>query len=274
MVRRIGKQNAQNARPVLIRFLQQSKRDSILFNRFNLNKNQEDQPLWLNDEISDLTRRNRKIAKGVAFQANALGIENVKLHSDGLILGEAKFKLSDLDLLPPLLTAESAKTLQIGDDIYFQSHLSPFSNFYPSQIQDDSSNVFENIEQAFQYRKALAHKNQQLAHKLMATKDPYEYKRLGNMIEQPSSAWRDGEEKCMAELIHFKFTQNGNLASILINTGSKSLHEATGDMKWATGADILSNAIRNNTWSGNDRLGYLLQQERAQSNQSTNQNTL
>lgn len=263
MVRRIGKQNSNNARPVLIRFLSQSKRDLLLFNRFNLNKNHDDSRLWLNDEVSDLTRRNRKTAKGVAFQANALGIENVRVHSDGLILGEGKFKLFDLDLLPPLLTAESAKTLQIDEDIYFQSHLSPFSNFYPSRIIDTNSIIFENIEQAFQYRKALAHNNQQLAHKIMKTRDPYEHKRLGNLVEQPSMDWKNEEEKIMTDLIHLKFTQNSSLANILISTGEKSLHEATGDSKWATGADLLSIAVRNRTWTGQDRLGQLLQQERS-----------
>lgn len=62
MVRRIGKQNPNSTRPVLIRFLRQSKQDSFLFNRLNLNKNHEDTPLWLNDEVSDLTRKNMKIA--------------------------------------------------------------------------------------------------------------------------------------------------------------------------------------------------------------------
>lgn len=37
MVRRIGKQSASSSRPVLIRFRNQSKRDSLLFNRFNMN---------------------------------------------------------------------------------------------------------------------------------------------------------------------------------------------------------------------------------------------
>lgn len=198
MVRRVGKQYSNGIRPVLIRFSTQSKRDSFLFNRFNMNKNPEDSPLWLNDEVSDLTRRSRKIAKGVAQQANVLGVENVKLHSDGLILGEGKFKFFDLDLLPPLLTAESAKTLQLGNDIYFQSHLSPFSNFHPSRIRDSNMIIFENIEQAFQHRKALAHNSHQLARKLLSTRDPYEHKRLGNLIEHPSREWKEGEEEVMA----------------------------------------------------------------------------
>lgn len=176
MVRRVGKGKPNFIRPVLIRFKVQSKRDAVLYNRFYLNTNPDNIPLWLNDEVSDLTRRNRKTAKGVALQANSLGIENVKLHSDGIIIGDSKFKLHDLDLLPPLLTAASAKTLYTTDDIYFQSELSPFSNFYPSLFQDSDSIIFQNVEQAFQYRKALFHNNQQLANKIMRTRDPYEHK--------------------------------------------------------------------------------------------------
>lgn len=258
MARRIGKSKPNFIRPIQIRFHTQSKRDAILYNRFNINKTPTDSPIWINDEVSDLTRRNRKTAKGVALQANSLGISNVKLHSDGIIIGESKFKLQDLDLLPPLLTAASAKTLHTANDIYFQSELSPFSNFFPSLIQDSDSNLFENVEQAFQFRKALCHNNQQLANKIMSTRDPYEHKRLGNLIDQPTQDWRDKEQDLMATLLCLKFTQNPFLNTFLINTGSKSIHEATGDRKWGIGADLLSNATKNKTWSGNDLLGRLL----------------
>lgn len=263
MVRRVGKNKPNFTRPVQIRFLSHSKRDAILFNRFNINKNPTDSPLWLTDEVSDITRRNRKTAKGVALQATSLGITNVKVHSDGIIIGESKFKLYDLDLLPPLLTAASAKTLHTNDDIYFQSEMSPFSNFFPSLIQDSDLITFENVEQAFQFRKALSHNNQQLANKIMRTRDPYEHKRLGNLIDQPTQEWRDGEQALMSRLLRLKFTQNPFLNTLLINTGAKTLHEATGDRKWAIGSDLLSNATRNKTWAGNDLLGRLLGELRA-----------
>lgn len=262
MVRRIGKHNPNFIRPVLIRFNKQSKRDAFLFNRFNLNTNHEEYPLWINDDVSDFTRRNRKVAKGVALQATSLGIENVKLHSDGIIIGDSKFKLQDLDLLPPLLTAASSKTLHFEDDIYFQSELSPLSNFFPSPFQDSDFAIYENVEQAFQYKKAISHNNQQLAHKIIKSRDPYEHKRLGNLIDQPSQEWKDSEESTMSNLLKLKFSQNPFLAAFLISTGEKSLHEATGDKKWATGSDLLSNATRNKTWQGNDLLGRLLEEVR------------
>lgn len=92
----------------------------------------------------------------------------------------------------------------------------------------------------------------------MRTRNPYEHKRLGNLIDQPTQEWRDGEEALMSRLLRLKFTQNPFLNMLLINTGEKSLHEATGDRKWATGSDLLSNATKNNTWTGNDLLGRLL----------------
>lgn len=201
MVRRVGKQFPNHIRPVLIRFNKQSKRDAFLFNRFNLNKNPRDEPLWISDDISDHTRPARKLAKGFADQATSLGIDSVKLHSDGIIIGESKFKLHDLDLLPPLLTAASSKTLSINDDIYFQSELSPLSNFFPSLIQTSDSLIFKNVEQAFQYRKAISHNNQQLASKILKTRIPYEHKRLGNLIDQSSQEWRESEHLTMSELL-------------------------------------------------------------------------
>lgn len=121
-VYRIGKPKPDGPRPIIIRFVKQSKRDAILYNRINLNKNSEGaSPLWLNDEVSDITNRNRKTVRDVAENAKNLGFNDIKIHGDGLIIGTAKIKHQDLDLLPPLLTVACAKTIQTetyGDELY------------------------------------------------------------------------------------------------------------------------------------------------------------
>lgn len=187
-----------------------------------------------------------------------MGVENVKIHGDGIVIGKGKYKHPDVDLLPPLLTASNAKTIQTETDVFFQSEFSPFSNFYFSRFGDQNSQLFECLEQAFQYRKADYHNNQELANKILATRNPYEHKRLGNLVEI-SQQWRETEAYCMAELLLYKFTQNTQAAEMLIATGDRRLHEALGDNKWATGSDLSSKATKNGTWSGNDLLGQLLE---------------
>lgn len=258
-VRRLGKHKPGSPRPILIKFMRQSQRDAILYNRANININSTSTDLvWLNDEVSSFTRRNRKTVRDVATLANSMGVENVRIHGDGIVIGNGKYKHRDLDLLPPLLTATNAKTIQTDTDIFFQSELSPFSNFYMSRFEDQNSQIFECLEQAFQFRKATYHNNHQLANKILATRNPYEHKRLGNLVDT-SQSWRESEADCMSELLLYKFTQNNQVAEQLMATGQKRLHEALSDNKWATGSDLSSKATQNGTWTGGDLLGQLLE---------------
>lgn len=69
----------------------------------NKRKTKGESLLWINDEVSDETRRNRKSVREVAILAKQVGKANIKIHSDGLIIDNQKFKHEDLDLLPPQL---------------------------------------------------------------------------------------------------------------------------------------------------------------------------
>lgn len=141
--------------------------------------------------------------------------------------------------------------------IYFNSEHSPFSNFYPSKLEDANGQCFECMEQAFQHRKALFHNSHQTAQKILQTRNPWEHKRSGNLIDT-NQEWRNTEEDVMSEILLYKFTQHPDLSDLLINTGQPRLHEATVDKKWATGSDLSSKATNNGLWSGNDCLGQLL----------------
>lgn len=249
-VHRIGKQTHSGPRPIIIRFLNQSKRDAILFNRMNLNKNTpNEKPLWLNDEVSDITKRNRKTVRDVVDHAKSLGVEEIEIHGDGLVIGTIKIKHQDLDLLPPLFTVSCAKTIHSDQHIFFQSEVSPFSNFFPARFEDSNAIVFESTEQAFQYKKALFHDSNQIATKILTTRDPFEHKRLGNLIT-PVQQWRDTEANIMSELLMYKFTQSKSLADLLLSTGDKQLHEATTDPKWAIGSSLTAKATKEGTWTG------------------------
>lgn len=59
-VRRFGKHRTGFTRPILVKFVRESKRNLILYNRSNLHTNNSAPSVWINDDISDCTRRNRK----------------------------------------------------------------------------------------------------------------------------------------------------------------------------------------------------------------------
>lgn len=75
-----------------------------------------------------------------------------------------------------------------------------------ARFEDPNSQIYECLEQAFQFRKPKCYNNQQLANNIMATCNPYEHKRLRKLIK-PTQQWRDPEADCMSELLLYKFSQ-------------------------------------------------------------------
>lgn len=259
--RRIGKFRTGHTRPVLVRFVREGKRNAILYARNNINKNRAPNsraPLvWINDDISDITRRNRKNVRDIATLAKQQGDESVRVHGDGLVVGEGKYRHKDLDLLPTHLALGKAKTREEAEEIFFQGELSPLSNFYPAQIVTDDSMVFCSVEQAFQFKKATFLGWNLTADKIVKTRDPYEIKRLSNLLPS-SDEWKATEYETMVEIVQLKFIQNEDLRQILLSTGDKALHEATNSGYWAIGAELSSKVLENRTWEGSDMLGNLL----------------
>lgn len=259
--RRIGKFKSGSIRPIMVRFFSEAKRNSILYNRANLNKNAE-KLIWINDEVSDLTRRKRKITRDVATLAKQQGIEGVRVHGDGVVIGSHKYKHCDLDLLPEELSVGKAKTREEEEDVYFQSEDSFLSNFFPCKITDPDGSVYNCAEQAYQHKKAVACGSPQTADKIFKQRDPYEIKRLGKQVSS-NSEWLSQEESIMSAILTEKFKQNDNLCALLVDTDNKRLHEASNDNKWAMGAELSSKAVASGTWSGADLMGRLLEGIRA-----------
>lgn len=186
-VRRLGKPKQGERRPKLIRFNKEGKRNSILYSRANINKNKknDDPLLWLNDDVSEETRRNRKAVRDIATLANQLGTTNVKIHGDRLIVNNNKYKHEDLELLRPDLSVTNAKSRVEPTGIYFQGPSSPYLNKHQSRFKDELGQKYESVEQAYQHKKATAHGKTQIADKILATQDPMRIKKLSKQI--PSS---------------------------------------------------------------------------------------
>lgn len=265
LARRIGKFRTGHTRPVLVRFLKESKRNAVLYGRNNLNKNRSPNNksplLWINDDVSDITRRNRKNVRDIATVAKQQGITYIRTHGDGIVVEDGKFRHKDLDLLPPNLSLGRAKTREESEDIFFQGEFSPLSNFFPSQIITDDI-TFCSAEQAFQYRKAAFMGYDQTADKILKTRDPYEIKRLSNLVPS-NEEWKETEHQTMVDILNLKFTQNSELGQFLVDTGEKMLHEATNNDHWAIGVELSSKALEQRNWEGLDTLGGLLMELRA-----------
>lgn len=261
--RRIGAYKEGYTRPILIRFNKESKRNAILYNRNNINRNKTSNFIWVNDDTSDETRRNRKTSRDVATLAKLIGMDNIKIHGDGIIVNDVKYKHSDFDLLPPEISIEKAKTRESEGEVYFQGEHSPLSNFYPATFTDDTGKIYYNAEQAYQCEKAKFHGKMPPADKILCTRNPYSIKKLSKDIPS-NNDWVIKEQGVMKSILDRKFHQNLDLATKHINTGDRQLHEATSDHKWATGAELASKSTLNTEWTGQDLLGQLLETVRTE----------
>lgn len=131
--RRVGKFRPGQVRPVLVKFTREGLRNEVLFNRNKINKN-SNITVWLNDDVSEITRRHRKNARDVATLARQNGINNIKTHSDGLVIDDKKYRFSDFELLPSSLKLGKAKNRDEGEDVFFQGEHSPLTNFFPLKL--------------------------------------------------------------------------------------------------------------------------------------------
>lgn len=262
-VHRIGRFKQGHTRSISVRFLSEGKRNAILYSRANLGKSNNSNHIWINDDVSEETQRLRKTTRDVAALAKINGCNSIKVHSDGLILDNVKYKHSDLDLLPLGYSVEKAKTRDDGDNVYFQGESSPLSNFFPAKFADEDGRIFYSAEQAFQHSRAKFHEKNLIANKIAGTRNPQEIKRLSKMITS-NKEWIVKEQDVLQSIVLRKFQQNPELAKRLLSTGTKQLHEATGDPKWGTGADLSSKAVLNTTWQGSDIMGSLLEKVRNQ----------
>lgn len=259
-VRRIGKYRDGKTRPVLVCFRRQGIRNQIFYNRNNLNRERRSH-VWINDEVSDGTRRMRKATRDIATLAKASGYKNVKIHTDGILINNSKFRHSELDRLPPDISPSKAKSRIDGQDLFFQSEVSPLSNFFPSIIVEDDDTIYVNAEQAYQHKKAVFHNKPFEATRIYNTRNPYEIKKTANSLPT-SREWKEREVEIMTSILRKKFTQNEMARRFLSDTEGLHLHEASTDLTWATGADLSSKSLLSGDWRGKDKLGQLLEQTR------------
>lgn len=230
-VHRVGKHREGYIRPIIVRFLRLSKRNAILYNRANLSKINPSPLVWVNDDTSDQTRRSRKSVRDVVTLAKTIGIQDTKIHGDGVIIENIKYKHQDLDLLPNHLSLAKAKSRSDDIDLFFQGEHSPLSNFYPARIEDNDHTIFASAEQLFQHKRAIFESYPITAEKIKKNSNPYEIKRLGNLVPL-SDQWKNAESDIMSDILLKKFCQNPKLGAFLTNTADLNLHEATNDRKW------------------------------------------
>lgn len=265
-VYRVGKihQGHHNARTrprtIMVVFLNTQKRNTFFYSRSKLRNNPRYRTIYVNDDVTQITRKQREDYRSVAAVARADGIE-VRIHTDGLILGDVKYLNSDQHTLPERYNMERAKTIEVGGELYFASEHSFMSNFAASPIVDGNT-VFGTAEHMYQAYKCRQSNEMVKMKKVILAPTPLEAKRIADTIHD-TPEWRRERDDVMAKVVNFKFDQNPLLAGKLLDTGDLMLNEATRNDHFGIGAPLHSREIREKAYRGANRLGQILMDKRA-----------
>ena len=249
----------QKARPVMITFATVQKRNAFYFARTKLRNTERFKRVYINDDVTQLTRKQRDDYKAVANIARDDGVE-VRIHSDGLVLDGHKYYLAEPHTLPDKYSLAAAKTVEIGGEIYFSSEHSYLSNFANSPITDDGD-VYLTAEHMYQSYKCKQAGDLDRMRRVMAAPTPLEAKRLADAVPE-TPEWRASREKVMIKVVSSKFDQNHSLAEKLTKTGDMVLNEATHNSFFGIGVPLHAREIKEKSYRGENKLGRILADKR------------
>lgn len=260
---RVGKpiQPGARTRPrtILVTFVSERTRNLFFFARTKLKAQDRYKYIYVNDDVSPATRRQRDDYRAVAAVARTDGAD-VRVHTDGIILNGQKYLLTEPHSLPERYTVEKAKTLEVGGEIYFASGASYLSNFFPTPIIE-GDDVYASAEHMYQARKCKHAKALDKMRMVMAAPTPLDAKYIADSITI-TPEWRNIRDGVMKEVVSAKFSQNKLLASKLLATGDTMLNEATHNDHFGIGVTLMAKEIKDKSYRGSNKLGLILMAER------------
>ena len=155
--------------------------------------------------------------------------------------------------------------------IFFYSHKGEgeidkrcLSQWYECQFEVEGIK-YNTAEQYMMAQKALLFEDQEIYEKIMASKDPKEYKSLGRQIKNFSNEkWNPKKFDIVKKGNVAKFSQNENLKQFLLNTKDKILVEASPtDNIWGIGmSENDKDILDESKWKGENLLGKAIMKAR------------
>lgn len=267
---RIGKrQNGQNGqrqdrpRVIMVTFRTRQARNKIYYGRARLHNTDMFRGIYINDDVSVLTRQQRDGYRSVAALARAQGAD-IRVHDDGIIIDGRKYMLGDEHLLPEKYSMKKAKTVLSGGELYFASQHSFLSNFAYAPIIEGET-LYPTAEHFYQARKCENANDMERRQRVIDATTPLEAKRIADGIKE-TPEWRGYKDGVMEEVVGAKFDQNRELADKLMDTGVLQLNEATHNEHFGIGVALNSRAIKDKSYRGMNKLGKILMNKRDELN--------
>lgn len=237
--------------PIYCRFASINDRNRV----FSSVKKLKDSPYVIREDFPKEIVDKRRILYPVYKNALKSG-KSAKLIGDKLIIDGVHYDVQTVNKIPHLLPPPRQYEKITDVTVAFFGEGSMFSNFHKCEfvVNGDS---FASVEAYYQSRKALHLQRYDLAKNIMAASHPAQCKRIGDSLLS-SAAFRTESLQWMRDGVRAKFTQNNELKTALLNTGTKNIMEAGPDKFWATGNLLQSPDPTNIDYPGKNMLGKIL----------------
>lgn len=150
--------------------------------------------------------------------------------------------------------------------IYFWSTLGEygaFSQWYKCDFVDFDGVKYNCAEQYMMYQKAKLFCDEEIAQEILNETNPKNIKALGRKIKNfDQKVWDEHKFEIVVRGNYHKFTQNDNLAYLLLKTWGEDIAEASPfDKIWGIGIDENA-ALSGLPWRGENLLGEALMKVR------------
>ena len=140
-----------------------------------------------------------------------------------------------------------------------------FSQWYQSTFVNSKGIEFNCCEQFMMYKKAILFRDYEIAEKILAERDPKKIKAMGRAVKNyTEEKWNKYKYRIVVRANKLKFSQNKTLLDRLIQTGNKTIVEASPyDKIWGIGLNA-SVAVKTveSKWPGQNLLGLALMEVR------------
>lgn len=142
-----------------------------------------------------------------------------------------------------------------------------FSQWFPSEFQDEDGNTYRSAEHYMMVKKAELFGDHEMAKKILECSIPAKAKAYGRQVTGFDQAkWDRSKFDIVVDGNMLKFSQDAAMKEFLLNTGNRVLVEASPvDRIWGIGLAVDHEHAENPShWRGENLLGFALMKVRNQ----------
>ena len=243
-VERVGRYNPLWPRPVKVKFTDKSDVDHLLKHKKNLPEG-----IYIDKEYSKTTEKERRLLSPVLKAACKMKKYQKKCRMEGthMVLNGIHYYRENIHTLPPELSADKVTSETNDEVVAFSGELHPLSNFHGCKF-DFEGETFHSSEQLIQLKKAELFGDQAAKERILNSTDAQDGKEIAmDIANYNRDEWNKLAENLCYKGICQKFMQNPSLQNYLLDTGNKTLVEASYDNVWGTGKPLGSEDSLNPT---------------------------